>query len=233
MQDFYLVGYKLLIPTQRYKHMDANIVPDYFISASECISNILVNGDNIMNTANEYNDKTLQHYKNVTKLNASDIDILNRDIDRYFKLNKFGFDGSFSDKNTAIEIYKKHFAHLDNVKLISLGLNDEELKCVIEGKNYNYGTVLYSYINNKSIINEGRLLGYEVLGGEFGYSIFHSMFCSGSEKDVYSKFGHKLNEYGLFDEYQHALDASIYIYEEDLGEPVVYQPFAIFENELE
>ncbi|MBN2879111.1 MAG: hypothetical protein JXN65_05710 [Clostridia bacterium] len=243
MQEFYLAGYKLVIPTKRYKHMDQDIVPEYFISASSCVSNILVESTNIsmpysmsiLDLNAKRGDKALELYQIITQLSINEIEKLNKDMTELHMCGKFGMDGVFSDKDAAIEIYHKYFRHLNDVKLISLGLASEEYNDILETEpidknNRYYG--IYTCIAEKASIQEGTLLGYEVLGAEFGYSSFHSMFCSGAEKDVHLKFGYTLNGSGLFDEYIHAKNAARYICEEELGEPVTWQPWAIFENKL-
>jgi len=58
------------------------------------------------------------------------------------------------------------------------------------------------------------------------------MACSVAEIDVNKKYGYTLNEYGLLNNYKEACNATKYIWEEDLGEPVLWQPWAIYEHEL-
>lgn len=240
MQDFYLAGYKLLIPTKRYEHMDTTIVPDYFISASECMSNILVdrkninfsNGYGILDASDEGGKKCLELYMSITKLNVDEIIKLNKDITEYHQKGKFGIDGSFTDSRTAIKIYKNHFTHLNNVKLISIGVNKEVYNYILEDNTMDCRTGIYKCIKNKSKIIKGKFLGYEIIGDEFNYTYFHTILCNGLEKDIYKKFGYTLNNNGLLDKYSHAETAATYICEKELGEPVTWQPVALFENEL-
>jgi|GEM_PF-4223103 len=204
MQDFYLGGYMLLLPTQNKKLMGKELFPEYFISASECISDILVTGENLnltpFHTPNDFFDDKynyVDYYQSITKLDKKSISDLNNDITKIYKKGKYGFDSIFSDKNSAIDIYNKHFTHLKDVKLISIGLNEEEYQLFCKEEevkpcNGFYG--LFTSFVNKAKITEGKLLGYEVLC--LDNCIFHTMACSGAQVDVNKKYGYTLNEYG-------------------------------------
>jgi len=108
------------------------LFPEYFISASECISDILVTGENLnltpLHAPNDFfHDKYnyVDYYQSITKLDKKSISDSNNDITKIYKEGKYGFDSIFLDKNSAIDIYNKHFKHLKDVKLISIGLNEE------------------------------------------------------------------------------------------------------------
>ena len=240
MQDFYLGGYMLLLPTERIKTMSKVHFPKYFISASECLSDILVTNKNInltpLHAPNDFFDCEyyyVDYYQGITKLDKKSISNLNNDITKIYEEGKYGFDSIFSDKNIAIYIYNKHFTHLKDVKLISVGLNEEEYQLFCEEENVKPCNGFYGLITsfvNKTKIADGKLLGYEVLG--YHRCLFHTMACSGAEVDVNKKYGYTLNEYGLFSNYNESDNASIYICEEELGELALWQPWAIFEHEL-
>jgi hypothetical protein len=82
--------------------------------------------------------------------------------------------------------------------------------------------------SNQTIKINHNLLGYEVLGNDYGR--FHSFVCNGLETDFAHKLNIKLNQHGLIDQYEQAIQASNYANHPDTGtEPVLWIPWAIIE----
>ena len=238
MSDFYLGGYYLLLPAKRYDFMNKELVPEYFITVSECLIDLLVseylpsfNNKEI----NKNKHELISKYREFSKLSDEKIVELNEEVCMLQKQKLFGYDSVFTKIDIVRNIYQKYFKHLDNAKLISIGLNEIEYNEIIEQENIlecnngYYG--LFSCLAEKTMITDGKLLGFDLLG--YGHGYFHCTLCGGSEEDIYKKFGYKLNEYGLYDDYEEANVSSRYLDDSngELAELALWQPWAIFEHE--
>lgn len=88
--------------------------------------------------------KNIEYYNNILKLNDNELTIMRNEISQLYELNKFGMDYIFTDLEAAREIYKKYLKNINGVRLIGIGLKEDEYRIFkyeeqIEKDNKYYG----------------------------------------------------------------------------------------------
>lgn len=225
---FFAGGYYIISETKRKNYMSEELINDRVITVSNCICEHSI-GEWTIRWWSDH--KRINYFKELLSLSSEKVDEFLDDIEELYNIKKFGFPGVFTDLESARFIYKKYLNHLEGFKLIGIGLREDEYRTYcdledIEKNNEHYGINIC--FSNKKILDKTNILGYDILGYEFGY--FHSYLCNGLEKDIYRKLKVKPNKKGLFNNYNSAKLATDYISDESIGaEPALWQPWIICE----
>lgn len=77
--------------------------------------------------------------------------------------------------------------------------------------------------------DDGVMLGFEPLGFEYGAADAHSWICNGLERPFFDRTQARPNSYGLIDDFELARTFCVDVTREELGEPVLWLPWALID----
>jgi hypothetical protein len=149
-------------------------------------------------------------------------------INKEFQHN-FDFPDVFNKYESAAEFCHKFLYNQKDLSIVGVGLPKVHRDTFLEDQeDLRYG-ICKNLNKSLSIDSNSTILGYEVLGFEFGG--FHSYICNGLEDEYYNKYGLKLNENGFIATMDEAQTLSDYTNEGIVGaEPVLWLPWAILDT---
>jgi len=220
-------GYFLAKYANRAESMSADLLPARILSASNCIADI-VDAWAVKWASYKETDREEEAAKfGITP------EILPQAIDwvtRALEAQKIGWPVVFHSLETARNFHRK-FLHSDNdVVLVGVGLQPECAALLLreEKPAANHGTpgIYQALGQGLSLESDGEVLGFEVLGYEWGG--FHSWLCNGLEVESYRELNIRPNRYGFIDSLEEAIKAAEYASREEVGaEPALWQPWLI------
>ncbi|RAP77228.1 hypothetical protein [Paenibacillus montanisoli] len=227
--DFLLGGYFLAKPIKWADYMDKGIFPEMVLSASNCIC------DNYLDIGacwDESKSKKMEYMKQL-KLSQDSYNSLEKWVEQEFNNKSLGFPNVFTSLQKAREFYHKYLNQINEIKLIGIGLPpelSEYLKNDFE-EGFFYG-IEQNICQNKILEKGGFILGFEILGYEYG--TFHSYICNYLFDEYRQKFSFSLNENGFICTLKEAEQLAQYTNDEiDGTEPVLWLPWVVIEYPLE
>jgi hypothetical protein len=147
--------------------MKKNILPEKIISASTCIC---------------------EQYPDLNDLSKRKKNTLTSYLESKEKEGKFVF-GNFIDLEDIKDFKKIFYNNIENLKIISLNIHKEDYKMI---------NLKDDLLNKKLSVNKsGKILGFEIIGYEYGFVYCHSYICNGLEENYDKEFGFKLNKNGF------------------------------------
>ncbi|HTE27169.1 hypothetical protein [Flavitalea sp.] len=172
-------------------------------SCSECINDHLV--DMWSYSWTNDNDKLAGAAKENFILTDENIISIRKWVDSKHYENKLVWPYIFTDIESVSEYKKIFFSHLGDIKIIGLYFDEEAAAEILEkftptlNKIAEIGlrTTLAKKVPEAEYENE-ILIGFDLIGIDAGGS-FHTFYCHNKGRELESKFGLKLNRYGLFD----------------------------------
>lgn len=214
LNDYYNFGYVLVRLSDRASHMNADILPDKILSASNCICDLYPNI--------YFND--LYEIKNDEKINY---------IKDKISEGKF-LSLSFIDLNSIRDFKQKFYNDIQdqNLKIISLNIHKDNLEEIIKEDRDYFWSKLELLDKKIPVDKTGEILGFEILGYEYSAESCHSYICNGLENDYKKQFGFQLNSNGFINSIIEAKKLSNYTCEDELGEPVYWMPMLIIEHSI-
>jgi hypothetical protein len=227
-KTYFLGGYYLVESSPCKSWMNNSLIPQKFYSLSTCICSHHPDLS-ILTWVNDSEDR--EQYRRKLNLTIEEFKLLQNQADRWFEQNRYGWGGVFLDLNLAREFATDYLSHIQNIKLLAIATTakyrDLFLQEELSSNNSQEG-VYRALQSNQTININHNFLGYEVLGNDCGG--FHSFVCNGLETDFAHQLNIKLNQHGLIDQYDQAIQGSDYANRPDLGaEPVLWIPWAIIE----
>lgn len=137
----------------------------------------------------------------------------------------------FNCYESAFEFCNNFLFHQKDIKIIGIALTSIYKEVFLNDQDdLTYGICKNLNIS-KPLNPKGKLLGYEILGYEYG--CLHSYICNGLDDIYYDKYNLKLNCHGLISSLDEAKALSDYTNNEvDGTEPVIWLPWAIIEYPL-
>lgn len=234
MENVIIGGYTLIRPREEWFIKPKIVDFENIISVSSCICDEII-GDWILEWQTNHKSTTEGYNKSVLKLTESRLNELIKTMNDYYNKNKFGAGGFFTDLESARKIYNEYLSHIEDVRLIGIGLDIHEYEIFKSEENLENGTEEYYAINkclkNRLIMDTSNIIGYDILGFEYGG--FHSFLCNGLERDFCDQLGIKPKKNGLYNTYEEVVQAVDLIEEgKVVGEPVLWQPWIICEYAL-
>ena len=160
-------------------------------------------------------------YQKQLQLSNKEFKDMKETVSFLFNENKLEHDSRFAELSDAKDFYNKYLYHLPSLQIVSIALEDGYRDIFVnEIKDMNN---IYSSLKATPV--DGILLGYDILGWDYGS--FHTYLCNGLDKDIMESFPLKVNELGLIQNpYMQIKKFAEYI--ADMGEPVVWLPFAVY-----
>lgn len=225
-QNFYLGGYFIVKTVSRADRMNNNVLHELVLSASRCICNFYPDIDIIWSESKEKKET----YRKTLMLDNHSYGEMECWINERFK-NNFNFPNVFNNYESAVEFHHKFLDGLNDLRIIGIALPNKFRDIFLEEQDdLRYG-VCKNLSQSLRISLEGTVLGYEILGFEYGG--FHSYICNDLEDYYYDKFNFKLNDNGLISTLDEAEIFSDYTNEEIEGaEPVLWLPWVLLEYPL-
>jgi len=147
--------------------------------------------------------KQLKETKQTFNLTDKNIEEIQVWADNKLNEQKLGWINTFSDLETLTEYKEKFFLKDSEFEILSISFPEKELNRILnitkptESLSGEIG--IYSKLKNQEIdLEKGEFLGYDIIGIEMSGD-FHSFHCNDLANDLKSKFGLKINEFGLFE----------------------------------
>jgi hypothetical protein len=227
----FLGGYYLVESSPRKSWMNNSLIPQKFYSLSNCICDHHPDLSILTWVVGDSEDRDKEQYRRKLKLTIAEFQLLQSQADRWFDQNRYGWQEVFLDLDLAREFATDYLSNIQNIKLLAIATTAKyrDLYLQEEFSSNNAEEGVYKALKSNQAINiNHNFLGYEVLCNQCG--IFHSFVCNGLETDFAHKLNIKLNQHGLIDQYDQAIQASDYANHPDTGaEPLLWIPWAIIE----
>lgn len=120
-----LGGYMLMLLNKQNYWTKLGIGSEGIISASNCICDEII-GEWILKWNSNHKELTTEYNNKLLKLFQPKLNELIQEINKLFDINKFGVAHMFTDISSAREIYQKYFRHIKGIRLIGIGLKEDE-----------------------------------------------------------------------------------------------------------
>ncbi|MCC5892484.1 hypothetical protein [Exiguobacterium sp.] len=218
-------GYLLIERTERADYMDERLIPEFIQSASACICEQHPTLDVLWGTSN----RSKNQYRERLRLSEEEFLILIEWVEFYQESGELGYPQTFQTIELAKKFRDRFFSHIE-LDIIEIGLPESYVSdFLVEGEDGDsperYGVERF-ILRHERDEPMGKLLGYEVLGYEYG--TFHSYLCNGLERDFAERFTFQLNEHGFIPTLAEVEHYCTYSNQEDVGtEPVLWLPWVI------
>lgn len=225
-QNFSLGGYYIVEGMPRADWMDSKVLYESVLSASRCICNFYPDIDTIWSESK----KKKETYRETLGLDNFVYDEMEQWINGEFE-NKFDFPDVFNNQESAVEFCNKFLRNIVGLRVIGIALPNKYRDAFLKDQdNLRYG-ICKNLSHPWSIDLDGNILGYEILGFEFGG--FHSYICNGLESEYYEKYKIKLNKNGFISTLEEAEILADYTNNGIKGtESVLWLPWIILEYPL-
>lgn len=222
-------GYLLIERTIRAAYMDAQLIPEFVPSASECICKQHPTLDVLWGTSKDRKNT----YRERLRLSEEDFLKLAEWVEVHQESGELGYPQTFQTVELARRFRDRFFSHIE-LDIIELGLPESYVADFLaqgdEGESPERYGVERFILRHELEAPTGKFLGYEMLGYENG--MFHSYLCNGLEKDLAEQFFFKLNKHGFVSALEEAERYCTYSNQEDVEtEPVLWLPWAIYKVE--
>jgi len=169
--------------------------------------------------------KQLEETKVTFKLTDKNVEEIQVWANKKLNENKLGWINTFSDLKTLTEYKEKFFPKDSDFEILSISFPESDLDEALEMTKPTEamsGEIgIYNKLKNKELdLEKDEFLGYDIIGIELGGD-FHSFHCHDLLNDFKEKFGIKINEFGLIENYQNWDEIMEYMNDESNGfEPV-------------
>ena len=225
LKEFVAGGYCLAKYNERAEYT-ADFLPPKIISASECIVDIFPSvwsADSI--------EKPNQAKREARSYSVS-VDNLPQVLEWAEKHREIeiGWGNTFFSINKAREFANLFYDFVSELNVIGIGLKRELVVDYLNEEDAGYG--VYEHLKQeKSLERGGEILGFEVLGNDYGS--FHSWLCNGLEKDCKGKFGVIPNQNGFIATFEEAEKCAEYANRDEVGaEPCLWLPWLILNYKI-
>jgi hypothetical protein len=193
------------------------------LTATDCICNLHPNmKGSFWISANEDSSKQHDEYQKLLGISDDEFSVLKEFVARLFDVGKIDVDGRFVDLADAAEFSVRYLANIPAAKIISLHLSEDFREEFVKGL-----PKMNAPIFADCTETTGEFLGYDILGWDWG--AFHSFHCNALTEVISEKYCLELNDFGLIqNSYSQVKEFAEYI--DGKGEPVLWLPFAVYEQ---
>jgi hypothetical protein len=226
MTTFYCGGYFIVRPTPKEDFPDADILPTNILSASPCICEMYPDEEGFL-----WNSTIPSRVHDIQKLGLDEgsFQHIKHWINLRLENQQIGWPNVFFDLETAVEFYRTYLIHLPDLRCIGIGLSECHVKKLFDPSFIEEGGIFQCLDQKKPLSDNGKLLGYEVLGYDTNH--FHSYLCNGLQIE-YPNLGIELNSYGFITSIEQATEAAEYISGLEGVEVDLYLPWMIREYKV-
>jgi hypothetical protein len=236
--DFISAGFFITRLTARQPYMSAELLPEYILSASACISTFIPDTWCLEWTVNspERRAEDAQAFE----LGFETLQRLTSWVTPQFD-RSFGWPNVILDLDIANRLVEVFLGHLDGVKVLEVGLHESFVATLCEqlepppqrpgfAPNGRAG-VYEAILRRRQLSARGHVLGFEPL--VFDHTLSHSWLCNGLETVVADNLGIRPNTRGMIDVFEDACKCVEYISTDEVGaEPGLWLPCLLMEHTL-
>jgi len=170
--------------------------------------------------------KNLSELKEEFNISESKIKEIQKWSDQNFNNKHLGWINTFSDIKTLKEYKTKFFNSVTNFEIIGIYFPEnsiQDFKDEFEPQTDETGEIgILDCLKQKITerLEDEEFIGYDLIGMEFSGD-YHSFHCYDNADDMINKFGLRLNERGLINEFDNKQDLLDYANNPDNGLPFV------------
>ncbi|MGV3527232.1 MAG: hypothetical protein ACO1RX_23655 [Candidatus Sericytochromatia bacterium] len=224
----YFAGYFFVKRIPRPEYMRADLLPPFLFSLSTCLNETLPHLWTFAWIDDVGGDK--REAGQAFGLSEPEQAELTAVCTAFFETGHVAWTHVITDLATAQFLSRWVKCPPGEVKLLMLGLHAAERETFLkeEGQSPQEDGVTLCLRRQEPITGPRKMLGYEILGFEFGS--FHSWLCNSIENQAWDRLGIRPNADGFLNSYADALKVCALINEPDFGaEPVLWLPWQVSE----
>jgi hypothetical protein len=188
----YLLGYLITKPRAAIN----SLLPDKYISVTLCMADVfpyfsLPNEGDLYIRQNGWSNLPNNVMCNIDKWIHN-----NLVFENYFQS---GYFHSLEQTEVFIENFLRHE---EDILILGIYLDEQDYDYFMTYDYFMIQTKSYFPISKKiKYDNQGKILGYEVFGTEYGWINGHDTKCNDLTKDIKDKFGYLPNNFGLYNSF--------------------------------
>ena len=208
--------------------MNAYLLPETIVTATDCIVDLVPNTWSIEWT----HDTQAARQEEAAKfgLKTSEIEAFTAWSTSALESGELGWPGVFLSVDVALRVKRDFLSRATSLVVIGIALPHELVSTFLDETRVEAGQgepgVVAAVRGGKVPSARGRLLGYDVLGWDFGG--FHSYVCNGLETEFADLFEIKPNRWGFFDRLGDARRCADHCNLETTGaEPALWMPWRV------
>lgn len=199
--DFVSGGYFIVKPAPRAPCMDADLLADVIVTATDCIVDLVPESWSIEWSS----DTEAARREKGAKFGLEGVEL------RAFmgwctsalESGELGWPGVFLDVDVAIRVKREFLSRSTDLVVIGICLPHDLVSGFLDETRPEAGQgepgVVAALRSARAPFHRGQPLGYDVLGWEFGGCGFHSYICNGLQRDFAKLLGIRPNRWGFFD----------------------------------
>ena len=224
-------GYFLTKRFRRREWMSAELVPEYVVSLSPCVTEVFPDSWFLNEAPNQTNIDIAAKMGVQPHRLAELYPWMKRHPPEPANIWPY----AFSKLDTASEFAREFLQGAADVLLLGTSLHKEFLEALLGEAGPMHDSMFASgpYVSERTEVlrlglppaDDGNLMGFEVFGDAVKES--HTLLCTGGEKDVHAEFGIRLNQNGLFGTLRDAHRVAQWASFEGHAEPCLYLPWRL------
>lgn len=215
--DFINYGYYIIEPISKPNYI--SLCCEDILTPSHCICNL---HPLLAASFWDHHKNEQIKYQQTLRLSDEKFADMKKTVSILFNERKLDNDSRFIALSDMLSFYKNYLLRVPTLKLISIALEDIYRDCFFN--EIRDTSNIFCPLNEQQF--GGNLLGYDILGWDYGG--FHTYLCNSLETKISAKFPLLVNKFGLIqNSYLEVKQFSEYI--ADMGEPVLWLPFAVWE----
>ncbi len=176
-------GYFIVLPAKRAPSMNADLLPSTIVTTTDCIVDLVPNTWSIKWTGET--PATRREAASKFALRKEDVAALTDWCALGLESGELGWPGVFLDLDVALRVKAKFLSRSAGLVVIGISLPNDLVPIFLEETHLEPGQgepgVVAAIRSGKPPSVQGQLLGYDVLGWDFGG--FHSYICNGLETE--------------------------------------------------
>ncbi len=228
-------GYFLARPAKRSVHMNAGLLPETLFTATDCIVDLVPNTWSIEWTQ----DTQAARQEAAAKfgLKGSELESFTAWCTSALAGGELGWPDVFLSLDVALRVKREFLSRATSLAVIGIALPYDLVSTFLAETRVEAGQgepgVVTAVRAGRAPSAEGQVLGYDVLGWDFGG--FHSYICNGLETEFADVFELKPNRWGFFDQLNDARRCADHCNLETTGAvPALWMPWrvAIYDESL-
>ncbi|MEZ4224730.1 MAG: hypothetical protein R3B13_27510 [Polyangiaceae bacterium] len=221
-------GYFLARPARRSAHMTGGLLPEILVTASDCIVDLVPNTWSIEWTQETRTARQEEAVK--FGLNPSELQSFTDWCTSALESGDLGWPCVFLSVEVALRVRHEFLARASSLVVFGIALPHDLVSTFVEETRLAAGQgepgVRAAVRGRNAPSPGGSLLGYDVLGWEYGG--FHSYVCNGLETEFARAFAIKPNRWGFFDRLDDARRCADHCNQETTGaEPALWMPWRV------
>lgn len=228
VRDYVSGGYFIARPAMRSAFMNADLLPEMIITATDCIVDLVPNTWSI-----EWSRETqAARREEAAKFGLEDVELaaFTAWCTSALESGDLAWPGVFLSVDVALRVKREFLSRAASLVVIGIALPRDLVSAFLDETRVEAGQgepgSVAAVRGGKTPSDRGRPLGYDVLGWDFGG--FHSYVCNGLETEFADAFKIRPNRWGFFDLLDDARRCADHCNLETTGaEPALWMPWRV------